>query len=108
MPSDKVRVIISTDDDVQYNGRGAQNVKNKAASVAQSAASTVQDVSSRAKDVAQSTAATVQDTVQTGLTRTQKMLLVALDLSQNLLRRILGDVIFRNRPTRISKRRRRG
>ena len=53
MPSDKVRVIISTDDDVQYNGRGAQNVKNKAASVAQSAASTVQDVSSRAKDVAQ-------------------------------------------------------
>src|SRR5437764_14302674 len=89
MPNDKVRVIISTDDDVQYNGRAAQNVKNKAASVAQSAASTVQDVSSRARDVAQSTASTVQDTVQTDLTRTKKILLVALDLSPNLLRRNL-------------------
>jgi len=87
MPNDQVRVVISTDGDVQYNGSMAQDVKNKAAGVAQSAVSTAQDVGSRAKDVARSTASTVQDTVQTGLTRTQKMLLVALDLAQNLLRR---------------------
>ena len=31
MPKDKVRVIIATDDDVQYNGHVAQDVRNKAA-----------------------------------------------------------------------------
>ena len=88
MPADKVRVTVTTDGtDVQYNGYTAQDVKSKARGVAQSTASTVQDVSSRAKDVAQATASTVQDTVQSGLTRTQKMLLVGLDLGQNLLRR---------------------
>ena len=88
MPADKVRVTVTTDgNDVQYNGYTAQDVKSKARGVAQSAASTVQDVSSKAKDVAQATASTVQDTVQSGLTRTQKMLLVGLDLGQNLLRR---------------------
>src|SRR5947209_133673 len=88
MPTDKVRVTVTTDgNDVQYNGYTAQDVKSKARGVAQSTASTVQDVSSKAKDVAQATATTVQDTVQSGLTRTQKMLLVGLDLGQNLLRR---------------------
>ena len=35
MPKDKVRVIIATDDDVQYNGHIAQDVRNKAAGVAE-------------------------------------------------------------------------
>jgi len=87
MPQDKVRVIISTDDDVQYNGHAAPDVRSKAADVAQSAVSTVQDVSSKAKDVARSTASTVQDTVQTGLTTTQRMLLGMLDLAQSMMRR---------------------
>jgi hypothetical protein len=97
MPQDKVRVIISTDDDVQYNGHVAQDVRSKAAGVAQSAASTVQDVSSKAKDVALSTASTVQDTVQTGLTTTQRLLLGALDVAQSMMSRNFKRRNFKKR-----------